>query len=333
MTSVAVVILNYNGRKLLQQFLPTVILYHDTAKVYVVDNGSTDDSLIVLKNEFPQVTPIALSENFGFCGGYNRALQQVEEDLVVILNSDVEVTPRWLDPMVRLFDQNPSLGAVQPKILSYHHRKKFEYAGAGGGFVDWLGYPFCRGRVHEWIEEDVGQYDDVRPVFWASGACFMVKRDLFIQFGGFDEDFFAHMEEIDFCWRLNRGGYSVYYCGESHVFHVGGMTLGYENPNKVFLNFRNGLFLIFKNYSSVELFFKLPLRIFLDGLGGLSFLFTGGAQKFIAVFKAHFLFLFSLNKVFKKRKETQRMGRTYSRQNIFTGLVVMAYFLKKKPFI
>ena len=234
MSSIAVVILNFNGRALLKKFLPGVVQFSGQAKIVVADNNSTDGSREWLQTAFPQVQLIHLPANLGFCAGYNAALRQLRATYFVLLNSDVEVTPDWLTPLTNVLEGDPRAGAVQPKIRSYARRQHFEYAGAGGGFIDWLGFPFCRGRIFNTLEADHHQYDDTLPVFWASGACLAVKADLFLQLGGFDEHFFAHMEEIDFCWRLKRAGYQVIYCGASTVYHVGGATLSVGSPRKTY---------------------------------------------------------------------------------------------------
>jgi GT2 family glycosyltransferase len=310
MTRISVVILNYNGEKLLRQFLPSVIQHSPEAEIVVADNGSTDLSIQILKKEFPHVRIITLDKNYGFCGGYNRALQQVEADYFLLLNSDIEVTPGWLGPMLELFERHPQAAAVQPKILSYHNRKKFEYAGAGGGFIDSLGYPFCRGRVFDYIEDDESQYNDERQVLWASGACMAVKASTYQKFGGLDEDLFAHMEEIDLCWKINRTDQAVWYTGKSTVYHVGAGTLGYENPFKTYLNFRNGLILIYKHFSTAELILKFPLRLALDWLAAVVFLLKGKHKK--------------------KRKEIQQRYPSYSRKNVHQGLIVFNYYLRNR---
>jgi GT2 family glycosyltransferase len=240
MTKLAVVILNFNGENLLRQFLPSVIQYSPQAEIVVADNGSTDDSVALLKKEFPTVRTLILDKNYGFCGGYNRALKQVRADVYVILNSDIEVTSNWLTGPLGLLEKDKSIAAVQPKVLSYKQKNKFEYAGAAGGFIDAFGYPFCRGRVFDHVEEDRGQYNDEQEIFWASGACLIIRSTAFHQFNGFDEDFFAHMEEIDLCWKINRSNQKTFYCGRSTVYHLGAGTLAYDNPRKTFLNFRNG---------------------------------------------------------------------------------------------
>ena len=330
MTSIAVVILNYNGEKLLRQFLPSVIERSAGAAVYVADNGSTDQSLSILRRDFPQVNVVTLDGNFGFCGGYNRALQQITADYYVLLNSDVEVTDGWLEPLRTLLDQRPDIAAVQPKILSYRFRHLFEYAGAGGGFLDALGYPFCRGRVFDHVEEDHGQYDDERPVFWTSGACMMIRSAKFHEHKGFDEDLFAHMEEIDLCWKLNRSNNLMYYSGKSRVYHLGAGTLGYHHPQKTYLNFRNGLSLIFKHLGTGELMYKLPLRLVLDCVAAGFFLLRGEGKNAGSVFKAHRDFFRQLRKLRAKRAAIRRAYPTYSRQGILAGLVIVEYYVRKR---
>jgi GT2 family glycosyltransferase len=330
MTKVAIVILNFNGEKLLRQFLPSVLQHSPQAEVIVADNGSTDDSIIVLKKEFPSVRLITLEKNFGFCGGYNRALQQVDADVYVILNSDIEVTPGWLVAPVALLERDKTIAAVQPKIISYREKNKFEYAGAAGGFIDTLGYPFCRGRVFDHVEEDRGQYNDEREIFWATGACLIIRSSVFRQFKGFDEDFFAHMEEIDLCWKIIRSNQKVFYCGSSTVFHLGAGTLAYDNPRKTYLNFRNGLALIYKHFTSVELIFKLPTRILLDWLAAFMFLLKGKSKNATAVFHAHrdFFRAWRVNRV--KRRINIEQYPSYPRRSIHPGLIIFDYYLRKK---
>jgi len=324
----AVVILNYNGEKLLQQFLPSVIQYSNNALVVVADNGSTDQSVHILETQFSSVVLIKLDKNYGFCGGYNRALKQVEAQYYVLLNSDVEVTPGWLRPLEDLLDSNLSIAALQPKILSYSQKDHFEYAGAGGGFIDSLGYPFCRGRLFDYTEKDEGQYNDIREVFWATGACLMIRSRVYHELGGLDEDFFAHMEEIDLCWRIKRSGGTVYYCGQSHVYHVGGGTLSKSNPRKTYFNFRNGLILLYKNLSTASLLVKLPIRLMLDYVAVIRFLFTGCKADAIAVIKAHIGFLKDLGATKRKRRILKQYP--FSNQNMYKGLVLWEYFLMRK---
>jgi GT2 family glycosyltransferase len=330
MISVAVVILNFNGEKLLPQFLPSVIKHSQSANIFVVDNGSTDNSRSVLKTLFPQVKVISFEKNLGFSGGYNQALSQVNEDVVVLLNSDVEVTAGWLSSPVSLLSGNPTIVAVQPKILSFENKTHFEYAGAGGGFIDTLGYPFCRGRIFETIEKDDGQYNDQVPVFWASGACLFIKRKTYLAVGGLDEDFFAHMEEIDLCWRLHRAGHSIYYDGNSQVFHLGGGTLSSGNPRKTFLNFRNGLTLLAKNLPLNELIFKMPLRMVLDWAAAFNFLIHGQGRSFLAVLKAHFHFFLGIPKDVSKRVKWSQLGYRTSPDLILNKWIAVDYFLRGK---
>ncbi len=330
MTSVAVVILNYNGEKLLPQFLPSVIEYSAEAKIYVADNGSSDRSVSLLRAQFPQVTVVELGGNYGFCGGYNRALATIRGDYYVLLNSDVEVTRGWLQPLKALLDADPQIASVQPKILSYHQKDLFEYAGAGGGFLDVLGYPFCRGRVFDHVEKDRGQYDDERAVFWTSGACMMIRSEKFHQHGGFDEDLFAHMEEIDLCWKLNRSANVVYYSGKSCVYHLGAGTLGYHDPRKTYLNFRNGLMLIFKHLDTVELFYKLPARMGLDWAAALFFILKGRGRNSLSVFRAHIDFLANIGRLRRKRDKIRQQYPSYPRTNIHPGLIIFDYYLFRR---
>jgi GT2 family glycosyltransferase len=330
MTKTAVVILNYNGEKFLRQFLPSVIQHSGDALIVVADNRSTDKSLSILRDEFPAVRVIELEQNYGYCGGYNRALKQVEADYFVLLNSDIEVTSGWLQPMEQLFDGNSNIQAMQPKVLSYHNKSLFEYAGAAGGFIDTLGYPFCRGRLFNHVETDNGQYNDEREVFWATGACLMIRSSSYSRFGGLDEDLFAHMEEIDLCWKINRSGGKVYYCGKSTVYHVGAGTLGHENPRKTYLNFRNGLVMIYKHFSSVELYTKIPCRIVLDWVAAVVFALTGKVGHMQAVLKAHYDFFNSLAVNRKKRSAIQDAYPDYPRTNIHPGLIIFDYYFRRK---
>ncbi|MEO5683041.1 MAG: glycosyltransferase family 2 protein [Chitinophagaceae bacterium] len=286
--SVAIVILNWNGRHYLQQFLPSVAAStYAQVQVIVADNASSDDSVTFLQEHYPAVRIILLPRNFGFAKGYNEALKQVKADYYVLLNSDVEVQPGWIEPVIALMESDPVIGACQPKILMERNRSLFEYAGAAGGWIDSLGYPFARGRVFDHCETDLGQYDDESTVFWASGAAMFVRSSVYHACGGLDEYFFAHMEEIDLCWRMQLGGYRIMSCPKAVVYHVGGGTLPKGNAQKVYLNFRNNLIMLFKNLPVAQLLWKLPLRLALDGLTGWKSLFSGDGAYFIAVFRAH----------------------------------------------
>jgi GT2 family glycosyltransferase len=333
MTKIAIVILNYNGAQLLQQFLPSVVQYSPEAEIFIADNGSTDGSIALLRTHFPEVGVLELGRNLGFCAGYNVALRQVKAAYYVLLNSDVEVTPFWLRPLQSILDHNRTVAAIQPKILSFRKKKYFEYAGAGGGFLDSLGYPFCRGRVFDHVEEDRGQYDDERPVFWATGACLMIRSEKFHQHGGFDEDFFAHMEEIDLCWKLNRSQELVYYSGKSTVYHLGAGTLGYHDPHKTYLNFRNGLSLIVKHLGSGELIYKLPSRIFLDWVAAFFYLMKGEVRNFKSVGRAHIHFLKQWKNLRRKRTAIIRENPVYPRANIHPGLIIFDYYFRKKKIL
>lgn len=283
---VAVVILNYNGASMLAKFLPSVIEYSPGAGIVVADNASTDDSVAVLRESFPAVRLIQLDRNYGFADGYNKALEQVDAEYFLLLNSDVEVTDGWLEPLLSFMERTPDAVACQPKILAYKQKTHFEYAGAAGGFIDRYGYPYCRGRIFDTVEEDKGQYDDVRRVFWATGAAMMVRSDAFRKAGGFDGRFFAHMEEIDLCWRMLARGGEIYVVPQSRVYHVGGATLNKSNPRKTFLNFRNNLLMLYKNLPADELRGVMRMRAVLDYVAALKFLLTGAWGDFKAVLAA-----------------------------------------------
>ncbi len=287
MTSVAIVILNYNRCDLLRKYLPAIIKYSPHASIVVADNGSKDGSADMVEKEFSSIRVIRMAVNLGFCGGYNTALRQVDADYYVLLNSDVEVTAGWIEPLQSILDNQPQVAAVQPKILSLTERHLFEYAGAGGGLIDRLGYPFCRGRLFYVLEPDNGQFNDSRPIFWSSGAAMMIRSSLYHEMGGLDEDFFAHMEEIDLCWRLQRAGHVIWYEGTSTVYHLGGGTLSVSNPFKTYLNFKNGLSLLFKNLPVNELIIKFPIRILLDWIAALKFTLNGSWRDGWSVIRAH----------------------------------------------
>jgi len=331
MGKAAVVILNYNGKNYLEQFLPGVIEHSTGHRVIVADNCSTDDSVKFLQTNFPEVELIETGSNKGYSVGYNVALSQIKDvDYYILLNSDVEVTSGWIEPVVSMMDEDESIGAAQPKILDYKKKTHFEYAGAAGGYLDTLGYPFCRGRLFLHLEEDKGQFDDIHQVFWATGACLFVKADLFHKMGGLDEDFFAHMEEIDLCWRINNAGHKVYYCGKSQVYHVGGGTLDTSNPRKTYLNFRNGLSLLYKNYTDTELWLKLPIRILLDVVASIKFMVFDSFKDGLAVIRAHIDFIGEFRVNFKKRLITKKQKKVKKLPIIYRGSVVFEYFLKGK---
>jgi GT2 family glycosyltransferase len=326
---VAIVILNWNGKIFLQQFLPSVLAstYHNK-KVIVADNASTDDSVGFLKKHFPQVDILQNQTNEGFAKGYNTALKQVKSDYYVLLNSDVEVTPGWIQPIIDLMEGDATIAACQPKLLSYTNKNNFEYAGASGGWIDRLGYPFARGRVFDICETDKGQYNDVQPCFWASGAALFVKAHIYHELGGLDEYFFAHQEEIDFCWRLQLAGYKVYVQPASVVYHVGGGTLPKGNSKKTFLNFRNNLIMLAKNFSMAEALWKIPFRLGLDALAAWKGLLTGDGGYFIAVAKAH-LHFFKWG-LFDKRKSVFPVKKVAKPAGIYKGVTVWRYFVKNK---
>jgi GT2 family glycosyltransferase len=290
--TVAVVILNWNGLSYLQQFLPSVLATtYPAYRLIVADNASTDDSLRYLEENYPGVERLVLPENYGFARGYNEALKRVEADYYLLLNSDVEVTPGWLEPMVELLESRPEVGACQPKVKAFNRKTHFEYAGACGGWIDAYGYPFARGRVFDFCEEDRGQYDTPQPVFWATGAAMLIRSSLFHGAGGFDPFFFAHMEEIDLCWRLQRAGHKVYCCPQSVVYHVGGGTLPQGNSRKTYLNFRNNAIMLAKNLPWSEKWWKLPFRLVLDGVAAFRQLLAGDGGYFKAVLRAQGSFL------------------------------------------
>lgn len=321
MKKIAVVILNWNGKKLLEQFLPSVIQYSQEATIYVADNASTDNSVSFIKANYPTIKIINNSGNYGYAKGYNEALQFVEEEIYALVNSDIEVTENWLQPILELFNDE-KVAIAQPKILDYKNKKLFEYAGAAGGFIDKYGFPFCRGRVFETLEEDKGQYNDIIDIFWATGACMFIRKKVFRELNGFDADFFAHQEEIDLCWRAHNKGYITKYCGISTVYHVGGATLKTGSPMKTFLNFRNSLWMMLKNLPTAKLFPVLFLRLILDGIAGIKFLAEGKPKHLWAVLKSHFYFYCYLVKYLKKRDLIQQ-------ENYYKiKSVVYRYFIK-----
>lgn len=327
MKKTAVVILNWNGKRFLEKFLPGVLENsRDTATVIVADNASDDGSLEFMATHFPEVRVIRNDRNYGFAEGYNRALAHVEAKYYVLLNSDIEVTPGWIAPVVECMEKDDRIAACQPKVLSYHNKKHFEYAGASGGFIDKYGYPFCRGRLFLALEEDRGQYDTERDVFWATGACLFVRADLYREHGGLDGDFFAHMEEIDFCWRMKNLGYRIRVCPSSTVYHVGGGTLPKSSARKTYLNFRNNMSLLYKNLPSHRLIKVFVARFFLDIIASGKFLLEGHFSDFIAVIRAYISFYGSAGKQRKKRKALDQKKAT----EIYRGNIALEYFIRRK---
>ncbi|MEJ5303570.1 MAG: glycosyltransferase family 2 protein [Bacteroidales bacterium] len=326
---VAVVILNWNGRAFLKQFLPQVIKYSaDMADVVVIDNASTDDSLECLKENFPEVKVISNSANLGFAGGYNQGLGKLDNEYYILLNSDIEVTEHWIEPLLSYMDVHPHVAACQPKILSWHQPKYFEYAGASGGFIDQWGYPFCRGRIFQKIEEDHGQYDEPIRVFWASGACMFVRSEIFHEAGGFDADFFAHMEEIDLCWRFQHMGFEIAVVPSSRVYHIGGGTLPKQSWRKTYLNMRNNGLMLIKNLPRRNLPMVLIARFFLDLAAALKFLADGGFRNFFAVFRAHICIVRQFITTLRKRELIKPQKNAY----IYRGSIVWAYFVAGKRY-
>ncbi len=327
MKKVAVVILNYNGKAFLQKFLPGIIAKTGKdAEIWIADNNSLDGSIEMLEEEFPDIQTIENPFNGGFSNGYNLALKQIEADYYVLLNSDIEVGSNWIKPVVELMETDELIAACQPKILSYYKNEDFEYAGAGGGFIDKYGYPFCRGRLFQSIEKDEGQYDDAIEVFWASGACMFIKADLFHKVGGLDGDFFAHMEEIVLCWRIKNEGYRIMYCPASTVYHVGGGTLPNSSARKTYLNFRNNFSLLYKNLPSNRLLPTFIARLVLDGAAGLKFLMQGGFQDVIAVIEAHLYFYRNIGKLRKKRAALKQNKV----DSVYNGNIAFDHYLKRK---
>ncbi|MEO6330162.1 MAG: glycosyltransferase family 2 protein [Ginsengibacter sp.] len=329
MPSVAIVILNWNGKKFLEQFLPSVTAStYKNYSVIIADNGSNDNSVSFMAEHYPLIKVLHNNINQGFSKGYNVALKQVVADYYVLLNSDVEVEPGWIEPIIELMEHDKTIAACQPKILSYHNKKKFEYAGACGGWLDSFGYPFNRGRIFDICEFDLGQYDNAEPVFWATGAALFIKADIYNMINGFDEFFFAHQEEIDLCWRIQLAGYKIFVQPASVVYHVGGGTLPMGNKKKVFLNFRNNLIMLTKNLSPSQALWRIPFRIALDTIAAWKGLLTGSSVTFVAITKAHFhywrwVFFQKRKSKFSKKKNKQLYG-------LYHGLIIWDYFVQGK---
>lgn len=334
---VAVVILNYNGHDFLQQFIPFLQKSaYDNFEIHVADNGSTDHSLQLLQSQFPEVQIHDLQQNHGFAQGYNEALKLVDAPYLVLLNSDVEVDENWIQPVIDLMESDESIAAVQPKIRAFHKRSHFEYAGAAGGWMDYLGIPFCRGRIFGHLEKDQGQYNQCEEIFWASGAALFIRSKLFKAIGGFDGDYFAHMEEIDLCWRLKRAGYKIMVQPKSIVYHVGGGTLSYGSPNKTFLNFRNSYYTLVKNVESHRVWWVVFLRLIIDTAAALQFLLRGQFAHIKAIIKAHWTFFGNIGKARKKRRHYQDLvdktsiQSTGNKQGIYKKSIILQYYLLGK---
>ena len=326
--------MNFNGENWLKKFIPTFIIHSkEDADIYVIDNGSSDDSLNYLKKNSPAIKTISLEKNLGFAGGYNEGLKKINAEFFIIVNSDVEVTKKWILPLIKVLKNNENISAVQPKIKSYKNKDYFEYAGAAGGFIDLLAYPFCRGRVFDYTELDKKQYDTHREIFWASGACMAIKSRDFKDVGGFDKDFFAHMEEIDLCWRLKNLGKNIFYTSESTVYHFGGGTLKYSSPKKTYLNYRNNLWMIHKNFKgNTPLFLFILIRILMDQISGIKLILSGDIKGYLSIVKAHLSYLTSIGKMNVKRKQFSKLNfhklKGYSNKSTIWNY----FFLKKKTF-
>ncbi|MBT8232256.1 MAG: bifunctional riboflavin kinase/FAD synthetase [Bacteroidia bacterium] len=332
----SIVILNYNTKHYLETFLPSVSFSSQKPfDTIVIDNASSDESVKFVNDWFPEVKTIELNQNHGFAKGYNLGLNEINSKYLVLLNSDVEVTPNWLDPLIDYLDTNDDCAAVMPKIRSLENKDAFEYAGAAGGFIDIFGYPFCRGRIFDTVENDTGQYDNPKEIFWASGAALVIKKDVFNKLGGFDDDYFAHHEEIDLCWRIHNAGYKIMVLPESTVYHVGGGTLNYGNSRKIYLNFRNSLYTLFKNESILNLIFKVPCRLALDGIAAIKFLFSGEVKSTLAVLKAHFSFYGQFLSLLKKRKKLKSQIKNTSigspnKNGMVRLSIIWNYYIKRK---
>lgn len=327
---VAAVIIHWNRCKLLEQFLPFLMAStYANLEVYVADNASTDDTIPFLEAHYPAVKIIRLDKNYGYAGGYNEALKHVKADYYVLINNDIEVTPSWIEPVIAEMQKDSNIAACQPKLLQYHHKDKFEYAGAAGGMMDSLGYVFCRGRIFEVDEVDKHQYQDTTEIFWASGACLFIRAEAFHEVGGFDKHFFAHMEEVDMCWRLQQRGYRIMAVPASEVYHVGGGTLSKQSPQKTYLNFKNSLCMLFKNLPASKLIWLIPLRSFLDLLSSVFFLMNALPQHSWAIHRAHADFFFNLGQWFRLRKEAQAQVTTHDLHGTYKGSVVYQHFIKR----
>ena len=327
---ISIVLLNWNGKKLMQKFLPTLIKNSKGVDIYVVDNNSNDDSIRYLQENFNSVKIIHHKQNLGYAKGYNDAIKNINTKYLVLINSDIETTKNWYQPIIDLMEKQIKIAACQPKVLDYNNKNYFEYAGASGGFIDLFGYPFCRGRIFNFLESDKSQYDDDKEVFWATGACLFIKKSSFDEVNGFDEDYFAHQEEIDLCWRLKNKGYKIMVCPKSVVYHVGGGTLEKSSSFKTYLNFRNNLLTLYKNLTRTELIWILPVRFILDGVAGISFLIKkNGFSHLIAVVKAHISFYSKLPKYFIKRKKIKQKANLTGRLKLIILLKFHLFRIRK----
>lgn len=329
-SQVAIVLLNWNGKAWLSRFLPNLIQYSKEYTIVLADNDSTDDSVSYVQSFYPQIEIIKNKTNGGFAKGYNDALKQLQGrfDFYALVNTDIEVTDNWLAPLMEQLQQNEKIGGVQPKIRSFYQRDFFEHAGASGGFVDRTFYPFCRGRIFDNVEKDEGQYDSIREIFWTTGACFVVRAHLFHALEGFDASFFAHMEEIDLCWRAQQLGYTFYVVPSSLVYHVGGGTLAYDNPRKTFLNFRNSLMMIHKNYNGF-VFSIIFRRLILDGIAGLKFLLSGKWKHIAAIIRAHFSYYKHWRDLNEKRSKIKEDRKTDRLAGVYQGSILYTFFVKR----
>jgi GT2 family glycosyltransferase len=327
LTSVAIVVLNWNGKNYLEKFLPSLVHYSVGARIILADNASTDDSVAFVKQHYPEIELIQNTENGGFAKGYNDALKQIDSEFYLLLNSDIEVSENWLEPLIEVMN-DPTVAGCQPKVLSFHQREQFEHAGAAGGYLDRDYFPFCRGRIFDKFENDEGQYDSQTEVFWATGAALLIRSELFHRAGGFDEAFFAHMEEIDLCWRIKKWGYRFIAEPKSIIYHVGGGTLPYLSPKKSYLNFRNSLYMLIRNHEGL-LLGKLIFRMFLDGLAGIRFILRGEWQHFASVWNAHMATYKKLPTLLKQRKEIKRQQTTFNSTGLYKGSIIWARYVKK----
>jgi GT2 family glycosyltransferase len=325
----AVVVLSYNGKDLLKKFLPAVLSTQTPyTQVYVVDNASTDGTYEFVAKEFPEIKLIRLEINRGFTNGYVESLPMIDAEYYALVSSDVEVSPGWIDPIINLMDSDDKIGVCQPKIKSYNHKSHFEYSGAAGAYIDTFGYPFCRGRLFFTIEEDLAQYNDIKEVFWCSGACMFIKSEIYHKLGGFDNEYYAHMEDIDLSWRVKNAGYKVMVCPQAEVFHVGGHIISYGSPPKIFRNYKNGMIMLLKNLPASEVWWKIPARFFLDGIAGFRALLQGNPKETFAIIKAHWQFFGSFGHWHKKRKVAKKDVQNPNRTGWYPRSVVVDYFIR-----